>query len=283
MATTVHETDLRYPVGRFDFDAPISESDYPLLIATIAETPSALRSAVAGMSRDQLETRYRPGGWTVKQVVHHVPDSHLNAYTRFKLALTEDEPTIKPYNEAAWAELADSRRVPIEVSLELLDALDQRAEAEPLEPLGHRAPIDGAGRLPSRIAAPGARKGYNTAADAWLVRVAREASRGPHHFIEEARRLVTAPRLPLWLAQLEGGGNEAEDKFKTRDLVAAWRWSGDGGGKSRRTRDGQGMARVEARGSPRTAVARWRELAAGAGLDRIVCRRSSDRRARCAP
>ena len=78
------------------------------------------------MSRDQLETRYRPGGWTVKQVVHHVPDSHLNAYTRFKLALTEDEPTIKPYNEAAWAELADSRRVPIEVSLELLDALHLR-------------------------------------------------------------------------------------------------------------------------------------------------------------
>ncbi|HZF73638.1 MAG TPA: putative metal-dependent hydrolase, partial [Gemmatimonadaceae bacterium] len=106
--------------------APISESDHSLLIATIAETPGALRSAVAGMSRDQLETRYRPGGWTVKQVVHHVPDSHLNAYTRFKLALTEDEPTIKPYNEAAWAELADSRRVPIEVSLELLDALHLR-------------------------------------------------------------------------------------------------------------------------------------------------------------
>lgn len=126
MATTVHETDLRYPVGKFDFDAPIAESDHPLLIATIAETPGALRSAVAGMSRDQLETRYRPGGWTVKQVVHHVPDSHLNAYTRFKLALTEDEPTIKPYNEAAWAELADSRRVPIEVSLELLDALHLR-------------------------------------------------------------------------------------------------------------------------------------------------------------
>jgi len=126
MATTVHETDLRYPVGRFDWDAPISEADHSLLIATIAETPGALRSSVSGMSRDQLETPYRPGGWTVKQVVHHVPDSHLNAYTRFKLALTEDEPTIKPYNEAAWAELADSRRVPIEVSLELLDALHLR-------------------------------------------------------------------------------------------------------------------------------------------------------------
>ncbi len=126
MATTVTQTDLRYPVGKFDFDAPVNEADYPKLIAAIAETPVALRSAVAGLTRDQLETRYRPGGWTVKQVVHHVPDSHLNAYTRFKLALTENEPTIKPYDEAAWAELADSRKVPIEVSLDLLDALHLR-------------------------------------------------------------------------------------------------------------------------------------------------------------
>ena len=126
MTTTVQETDLRYPVGKFDFDAPITEADYPMLIAAIAETPGALRRAVAGLSPDQLATRYRPGGWTVKQVVHHLPDSHLNAYTRFKLALTEDEPTIKPYDEAAWAELADSRKVPIEVSLDLLDALHLR-------------------------------------------------------------------------------------------------------------------------------------------------------------
>src|SRR5437588_12664233 len=126
MTTTIQETELRYPVGKFDFDAPVDELDYRTLIAQIAETPGALRSAVAGLSRDQLETRYRPGGWTGKQVVHHVPDSHLNAYTRFKLALTENQPTIKPYNEAAWAELADSRRVPIEVSLELLDALHLR-------------------------------------------------------------------------------------------------------------------------------------------------------------
>src|SRR3954470_4957697 len=124
--TAVEETELRYPVGKFDFDAPISEADYPRMIALIAETPGALRSVVSGLTRDQLETRYRPGGWTVKQVVHHVPDSHMNAYTRFKLALTEDEPTIKPYDEAAWAELADSRRVPIEVSLDLLDALHMR-------------------------------------------------------------------------------------------------------------------------------------------------------------
>lgn len=126
MATTATEIELRYPVGKFDFDAPVNEADYPKLIAAIAETPVALRSAVAGLTRDQLETRYRPGGWTVKQVVHHLPDSHLNAYTRFKLALTEDEPTIKPYDEAAWAELADSRKVPTEVSLDLLDALHLR-------------------------------------------------------------------------------------------------------------------------------------------------------------
>src|SRR4051812_25582977 len=126
MTTTMEDTELRYPVGKFDFDAPITEADYPRLIALIAEAPGALRSVVAGLARDQLETPYRPSGWTVKQVVHYVPDSHLNAYTRFKLALTEDEPTIKPYNEAAWAELADSRRVPVEVSLELLDALHLR-------------------------------------------------------------------------------------------------------------------------------------------------------------
>jgi uncharacterized damage-inducible protein DinB len=126
MTTSIQETDLRYPIGKFDFDAPINDSDFPRLIALIAEAPGALRSAVAGLTRDQLETRYRPGGWTVKQVVHHVPDSHMNAYMRFKLALTEDEPTIKPYEEAAWAELADSRRVPIEVSLDLLDALHLR-------------------------------------------------------------------------------------------------------------------------------------------------------------
>jgi uncharacterized damage-inducible protein DinB len=125
-ATATATTDLRYPIGKFDWTAPIGEGDYPRLIAEIAAAPGALRSAVAGLSRDQLETRYRPGGWTVKQVVHHVPDSHLNAYIRFKLGLTEDEPTIKPYDEAKWAELSDSQRVPIDVSLDLLEALHQR-------------------------------------------------------------------------------------------------------------------------------------------------------------
>jgi len=126
MTTTARETDLRYPVGRFSWDTPISDSDLPVLIAAIAEAPGALRAAVAGLTREQLDTPYRPDGWTVKQVAHHVPDSHMNAYVRFKLALTEAEPTIKTYEEAAWAELADSRRVPIEVSLDLLDALHLR-------------------------------------------------------------------------------------------------------------------------------------------------------------
>ncbi|HMI47265.1 MAG TPA: putative metal-dependent hydrolase [Gemmatimonadaceae bacterium] len=126
MTAPAQEVDPRYPVGKFNWEAPIYDADLPMLIAAIAETPGLLRGAVRGLSPDQLGTPYRPGGWTVKQVVHHVPDSHLNAYTRFKLALTEDEPTIKPYNEAAWAELPDSRKVPIDVSLDLLDALHLR-------------------------------------------------------------------------------------------------------------------------------------------------------------
>jgi uncharacterized damage-inducible protein DinB len=125
-ATQPQTADLRFPVGKFDFDAQVSEADHPRLIAEIAEAPGKLRSAVAGLSRDQLETRYRPDGWTVKQVVHHLPDSHLNAYTRFKLALTEDEPTIKTYDEAKWAALPDSQRVPVDVSLDLLEALHER-------------------------------------------------------------------------------------------------------------------------------------------------------------
>jgi hypothetical protein len=125
MTTAAYETDLRYPVGKFDWTT-VSEHEFPKLIAQIAETPGALRSAVAGLSPNQLETPYRPGGWRVKQLVHHIPDSHLNAYTRFKLALTEVQPTIKPYNEAAWAELADSQTVPIDVSLTLLETLHAR-------------------------------------------------------------------------------------------------------------------------------------------------------------
>ncbi len=118
--------DLSYPVGRFDVRAPVAAEQVPGWIRQIADTPARLRAAVEGLSPEQLDTPYRPGGWTVRQVVHHLPDSHVNAYTRFKLALTEHEPTIKTYDEAAWAELEDTRSTPPAVSLALLDALHDR-------------------------------------------------------------------------------------------------------------------------------------------------------------
>jgi len=119
-------TDLRYPVGTFAYDSAISAAARRDLIKHIADTPRALRAAVAGLDDRQLDTPYRPDGWTVRQVVHHVPDSHMNAYVRFKLALTEENPTIKPYDEAAWARVADTARTPVDVSLTLLDALHKR-------------------------------------------------------------------------------------------------------------------------------------------------------------
>lgn len=119
-------SDLSYPIGRFQRPDSLSDDQRRAAIDAIAETPRLFRQAVAGLSDAQLDTPYRPGGWTVRQVVHHVPDSHLNAYTRFKLALTEDKPTIKPYDEAAWAGLEDSRSTPIETSLTLLDTLHDR-------------------------------------------------------------------------------------------------------------------------------------------------------------
>ena len=118
--------DLRYPVGKFHYDGSPSAQQKQEFLEEIAQTPNKLRSAVAGLEDAQFDTPYRPGGWTVRQVVHHIPDSHLNSYTRFKLALTEDEPTIKPYAEDRWAELADSKATPIEVSLTLLDSLHDR-------------------------------------------------------------------------------------------------------------------------------------------------------------
>lgn len=119
-------SDLAYPIGKFVWSGPASAEDRARRIAEIAAAPAALRDAVAGLSDAQLETPYRPGGWTVRQVAHHVPDSHLNAYVRFKLVLTEDAPTIKPYDEKAWAELADVRSVPIQTSLDLLARLHER-------------------------------------------------------------------------------------------------------------------------------------------------------------
>jgi uncharacterized damage-inducible protein DinB len=118
--------DLRYPVGRYQRPDSLSAEQRHDAIGAIAATPANMRNAVRSLTEAQLETPYRPGGWTVRQVVHHVPDSHLNAYTRFKLALTEDMPTVKPYDEAAWALLEDSRSTPIETSLVLLDAVHDR-------------------------------------------------------------------------------------------------------------------------------------------------------------
>jgi hypothetical protein len=119
------EVDLRYPIGKFQRVESLAPEQRREHIDAIAETPARLIAAVSGLNAGQLDTPYRPGGWTVRQVTHHVPDSHMNAYTRFKLALTEDEPTIKPYDEARWAELADAK-APIEPSLALLENLHKR-------------------------------------------------------------------------------------------------------------------------------------------------------------
>jgi hypothetical protein len=119
-------TDPRYPIGRFEFPERLSPAERAACIDQIAAAPAALRRAVAGLTAAQVDTPYRDGGWTVRQVVHHVPDSHLNAYVRFKLGLTEDRPAIKPYEEKRWATTPEVAVVPIEVSLALLDALHAR-------------------------------------------------------------------------------------------------------------------------------------------------------------
>ncbi len=118
--------DLRYPIGRIERTSSLTPPKRRAAIDAIAAAPAALRAAVKGLTDAQLDTPYRPEGWTVRQLVHHLADSHMNAYTRFRLALTEDNPTIKPYDEAAWAELSDARSLPVGVSLELLDRLHER-------------------------------------------------------------------------------------------------------------------------------------------------------------
>jgi hypothetical protein len=119
-------TDLRYPIGKFTYEGSPTPEQRQELLLHIEQAPVQLRAAVKGLSQQQLDTPYRPEGWTVRQVAHHVPDSHLNAYVRFKLALTEDEPTIKPYAEDRWARLADTQATPVEVSLTMLDSLHDR-------------------------------------------------------------------------------------------------------------------------------------------------------------
>jgi hypothetical protein len=118
--------DPRYPIGPFKYDGKAEPEIRERRVAEIASAPEALRAAVSDLTPAQLDTPYREHGWTVRQVVHHLPDSHLNAYTRMKLALTEAEPVIKPYDEGRWAELPDVRVTPVETSLTLLECLHRR-------------------------------------------------------------------------------------------------------------------------------------------------------------
>ena len=119
-------TDLRYPVGKLAYDENVTPGKRTAWIRQIAEAPAAMRAAVEALTDAQFDTPYRPGGWTVRQLVHHVPDSHLNAYIRFKWTLSEDNPTIKAYNQDAWAGLADTRLTPPQASLALLEAVHRR-------------------------------------------------------------------------------------------------------------------------------------------------------------
>ena len=127
MPTTQDIDNLRFPVGPMPrrsapLDAPAREE----YLAVLESTPARIRSLVSGLNDAQLDTPYRPGGWTVRQVVHHVPDSHMNAYVRMKLAVTESQPAIKTYKEGLWAELPEAKAAPVAMSLDLLDALHRR-------------------------------------------------------------------------------------------------------------------------------------------------------------
>ena len=170
-----------------------SEAERQQWLADIEETPARLRAAVSGLTEAQLDTPYRPGGWTVRQVVHHLADSHMNAYVRFRLALTENEPTIKPYDEGLWAQLSDARTAPAELSLTLLDTLHQRwvlllRSLKP-EDFSRAAQASGAG----------ARDAGEIPGDVCL---AREASCGPHHRPAPALRLEGGQRVRQRLAHV---------------------------------------------------------------------------------
>jgi len=118
--------NLKFPVGRYQAPEKISPQQRVAWIEEMAKLPKNLEAAVGGLTDAQLDTRYRPDGWTVRQVVHHLPDSHLNSYARFRLALTENSPVIKPYEEGAWAELSDAKTAPVAPSLMLLNGLHAR-------------------------------------------------------------------------------------------------------------------------------------------------------------
>ena len=118
--------DLQYPVGKFKWEGVFTDEQRQALIAQIEQAPAQLRKALAGLTEEQVDTPYRPEGWKVRQVVHHLSDSQMNAYVRFRLALTEDEPTIKPFDQERWATLEDARTAPVELSLSLLESLSRR-------------------------------------------------------------------------------------------------------------------------------------------------------------
>ena len=120
---------LSYPIGRWRKPKAVTPDDRAAWIQTIADLPARIREAVAGLDDQQLDTPYRPGGWTVRQLIHHVADSHVNAYCRFRLTLTEDAPTIRTYEQEAWAELPDAKSLAVEVSLGLLETLHARWSA----------------------------------------------------------------------------------------------------------------------------------------------------------
>lgn len=138
-------TDPRYPIGRFDPRAVPTAEQLRAAVRDVAELPARLRDAIDGLTEEQLDSPYRDGGWTVRQLVHHVADSHLNAFVRLRLALTEETPTIRPYDQDAWVELTDARTLPPAVSIQLLEALHRRwsavleslSEADFQRPLRH--------------------------------------------------------------------------------------------------------------------------------------------------
>jgi len=123
------EDAIRYPIGRFRFPENVEPGIVPRWIGELASAPSKLRELVTGLSDGQLDTPYREGGWTIRQVVHHLPDSLMNAYVRVRLALTQEHPTIVAYNEADWAELPDARRGGIQASLAIFDGVTERLVA----------------------------------------------------------------------------------------------------------------------------------------------------------
>jgi hypothetical protein len=176
-------TDPRYPIGQFQTaKEQITDDERAELLTQLAALPERLRAAVAGLNEEQLNTPYREGGWTLRQLVHHVADSHMNGYVRAKLALTEDVPTIRTYDEARWAELADTQLTPIETSLNLLTALHERWAAL------FRAH---AGRARAHVPASGLGHGYARQATRAL-RLAQPPSHRACHHLARAHGLVSS-------------------------------------------------------------------------------------------